>query len=460
MLVRQLGAGGMGDVWLATDTRAERPVALKFIKPHLLADSNFRTRFLNEAKTLGRLEHDRIVTLYNVVESDGYLALVLRFIDGRSLADHIDAQGALPTEFVLACARDVLPALGFAHERGTVHRDIKSQNVLVDGQGRAFLTDFGIAVGALAQRHTVAGFALGTPHYMSPEQIQTPSALAAENGGHRSDIYSFGVVLFEMLTGRLPFGGDSKPDETFLVQHAHCTELPPPLRSINPRVTPAIESVVLRCLAKNPGDRPQSCAELLKDFESAALSGAAPVGSKARAATVVEAAPPAVAVESAPSPRIPVVPARQRRPTSKVAWLGLGALVMISAIGLAVWNQPEPSAAQSEETPVTPVQTPDSTGRGNAAAPMLRPQPDAATQAADRAVALPPPRVDTQSPRPAVDPAATESFRRARALAQDGRWCEAQAAINDAVKRNPSDPAYRELKEEIDVGCTAANQLQ
>ena len=132
----------MGDVWMARDTHADRPVALKFIKPHLLDDPGFRTRFLNEARTLGRLEHDRVVTLYTVLDHDGHMALVLRFIDGESLAGRIDSRGPLPVDFVLACARDILPALGFAHERGVIHRDIKPQNILVDRQDRSFLYPF------------------------------------------------------------------------------------------------------------------------------------------------------------------------------------------------------------------------------------------------------------------------------------------------------------------------------
>jgi serine/threonine protein kinase len=455
-LVRLLGAGGMGDVWLATDTRAERPVALKFIKPHLLADQGFRTRFLNEAKTLGRLEHDRIVTLYNVVESDGHLALVLRFIDGVSLADRIDADGALPLDTVLACARDVLEALGFAHEHGTIHRDIKSQNVLIDRRGRAFLTDFGIAVGSLVQRNTMTGFAIGTPHYMSPEQIQTPSALTAQKGGHRSDIYSFGIVLFEMLTGRVPFGGDSNPDETFLVQHAHCTTPPPALRSINADVPPAIEAVVLRCLAKSPDDRPQSCAALLQELEIAARPG--PVADRAhRAATVFEGGRPSVPAPPAPAPPAPAPPPLRpaRGLSAKAAWLALGAVVMVGGVGLAIWNQAEPPATEatqpssSSTTAVTP-----QPGRSGSSPPPIREPQTPPREAVSQPVS------PSVQPAPLVDRAADQSFRRAQTLARNGQWCEAQSAINDAVKRSPTNPNYLELKEEIDVGCNAANQPQ
>jgi eukaryotic-like serine/threonine-protein kinase len=442
----------MGDVWLATDTRAERSVALKFIKPHLLADQGFLTRFLNEAKTLGRLEHDRIVTLYNVVESDGHLALVLRFIDGVSLADRIDADGALPIDVVLACARDVLPALGFAHEQGTIHRDIKSQNVLIDRLGRAFLTDFGIAVGSLAQRNTMTGFAIGTPHYMSPEQIQTPSALTTQKGGHRSDIYSFGIVLFEMLTGRVPFGGDSNSDETFLVQHAHCTTPPPELRSINPNVPPAIEAVVLRCLAKSPDDRPQSCADLLQELEIAARPGAVPDRAR-RAATVFEG-PQAPAPPPPPQPP-PPAPARARGLSAKVAWLAVGVVVMVGGVGFAIWNQTEPPASEEAERSSSSKNADTAPLGGTGSSPP--PAPDSTTSRGGASPSAGPPPV---SPTPPVDRAADQSFRRAQTLAQSGQWCEAQSAINDAVKRNPNNPDYVELKQEIDVGCNSANQPQ
>ncbi len=285
-LLRLLGEGGMGEVWLARDKRADRFVALKFIKPHLLNDPGFRARFSHEAKTLGKLEHDRIVTLYAVLDEGEYLALVLRFIDGNSLADKIDAQGALALPFVLSCARDILPALGFAHENGIIHRDIKPPNILVDSRDRCFLMDFGIAVAEFAERGTMTGLAIGTPHYMSPEQIRTPREITIPLRGHRTDIYSFGVVLFEMLSGQVPFGQHSGVEDMFSIQSAHCNEPPPPLREINPTVPRAVEEVVMACLEKDPANRPQTCIELLGQLEAAALSGGQSV--RAHPPTIVE----------------------------------------------------------------------------------------------------------------------------------------------------------------------------
>ena len=433
----------MGDVWMARDTHADRPVALKFIKPHLLDDPGFRTRFLNEARTLGRLEHDRVVTLYTVLDHDGHMALVLRFIDGESLAGRIDSRGPLPVDFVLACARDILPALGFAHERGVIHRDIKPQNILVDRQDRSFLTDFGIAVGDFLQRGTVTGFAVGTPHYMSPEQIQTPRDITMQNGGHRTDIYSFGIVLYEMLAGRLPFGGDSDTEDTYRIQHAHCVDAPPPLREANPRIPAGIEAVVLRCLEKNPDDRFQTCAELLREFEAAAADGNAPVvgAHAARAATVVER--PAGPLAKPPAQR-PAAPARSRRGLPKAAWLGFGGALIAGGILFAVLSRPPAPTPAKTDTP--PVQKTDSSpppnigGRGQEGTrqPPVKPVPKPEDTAA------------TVNARKAAD-----SYRAANALLLQHKYCEGNPQAGQAVTLDPQ-PQYIDLRQRMDDACKAA----
>lgn len=350
-LLRRLESGGMGEVWKASQIHSDQLVAIKFIKQHLLDDPDHEKRFLIEAKTLGKLEHDRIVPLYGVCEDQGRLALILRFVDGESLARRIDRLGALPIDLALSCARDVLPALGMAHENGIVHRDIKPQNILIDARERFFLSDFGIAVTEFAGRGTAEGTSLGTLHYMSPEQIEKPRWLDPHRGGQRSDIYSFGVVLFEMLTGRLPFGDrQGKGDRFAQIALMHCTVAPPRPRECNPNLGEALEVVVLQCLEKNPDHRPQSCPELLRKLEAAVAREG---GVRDHPETIVEQRPtahPATVLLQGPGASPPAdVPSgkpvnserRARRP--KLLWVAAGGLCAAAALGLVLFYSGRPT---------------------------------------------------------------------------------------------------------------------
>ena len=479
-LVRLLGRGGMGDVWLGSDLRADRLVALKFIKPYLLDTPQFRTRFLNEARTLGRLEHDRIVTLYNVVEDSGYLALVLRFIEGltpgkgTSLADYIDEHGALAADVVLSSARDILPALGFAHERGVIHRDMKPQNILLDARTRSFLTDFGIAVAEFAERGTMTGSMIGTPHYMSPEQITDSRQITVQNKGHRSDIYSYGVVLYEMLTGRVPFCSDSGVEETYKVQHAHCVETPPPLRDINPAVSPALEGIVLRCLAKSPDDRPQTCDELLKDL-TAALSGGRVVTPSSHAATVVEkrsGASPAVAPPTV-KPAVRAEPVRKGG-IPKAAWLGLGGVLIAGGIAYGIFTGNNGAGKQPDKTAVTS-DKPVLTGPSGAGAPSgpagvtgggTNPAGGGTGQqpiVTDRRTAPPTGIRPPLNPTPAPNSnalAAERFYAQARDFSQKGMPCEGQDAIGQAIRTDPANTKYQAFQSQLKNGCQSLQQAE
>ena len=472
-LIKLLGEGGMGEVWLGQDRLADRRVALKFIKPHLLDDPGFRARFSNEAKTLGKLEHDRIVTLYTVLDEGDYLALVLRFIDGNSLADRIDLQGGpLPLDFVVSCARDILPALGFAHDHGIIHRDIKPPNILVDSRDRSFLMDFGIAVAAFAERGTMTGFAIGTPHYMSPEQIRTPRDITPESGGHRTDIYSFGVVLFEMLSGRVPFGQHSGVEDMYAIQHAHCNDAPPRLCDINPHVAPALEEVVLSCLAKDPNDRPQTCIELLAQFESAALSGAThPVRSYPK--TIVEPrSSPVRQLGAVPIDPIvvPPTPIQVRRKMPQTVWYGLGAVVIAAGVTVTVMEmhngttktaEPSKTVVQQQQPQQDPPKKPSQQQKPQSDGRIARNDPG--KQPVQTIVVMqPPPQPQKQVdvvPQPPPGPTpdqieAEKDFQAGKSLFEQGQYCESKAKIDEAISLNPK-PQYSKLLKSAANGCNS-----
>jgi len=439
-LVRRLGVGGMGEVWLANEANPRRAVALKFVKPELLRDAGFRTRFRNEAETLAGLEHDRIVPLYRLLEEEGHLALVLRYIPGSTLADRIDAAtGPLSMDVVLAVARDVLRALGFAHRRGTIHRDIKPQNVLVDPEGQSFLTDFGIALGDAVERSTLAGFAIGTPHYMSPEQIRTPQLVAADGLGVQSDIYSVGVVLYEMLTGTVPFGADLGSEHAFAVQRAHVEDPPRPLREINPEVPPAVERIVLACLAKQATQRPSSCEALMAELEAAAGAGRSRGAGRVAAATVIERAGPAA------EPRPESAPPATRRPSRSWGKARAVAAGLIVATGLVTWTAlsngrrdgPGRSAQSGAAETSAKSDAKPSTGTGAAGQADPRPDPkgrDMPKQPVAEGVSpVTVPPSTTAPPPPSVG--VKRLIDEAHSLAKQEDWCPAVDRLNTARQR-------------------------
>ena len=262
-LERELGRGGMGVVYLARDLKLDRFVAIKTLPPHLAGDPVIRRRFLREARTAGALAHPHIVPIHRADEVDGQVFFVMGFIDGESLAARVRSRGSLSPRETVSHLRDVAEALAYAHSHNIIHRDVKAENILVDGErGRAMVTDFGIARLAEAAPLTATGQMLGTVHYLSPEQI------SGETVDARSDLYALGVVGYFALTGRFPF--DAELASAVLV--AHVTKPLTPVASIAPAVAPAVAAVIERCLEKDPRARYQSCDALIQDL-SALLAG-------------------------------------------------------------------------------------------------------------------------------------------------------------------------------------------
>jgi serine/threonine-protein kinase len=242
----------MGVVYLARDLRLDRMVAIKTLPPSLQDDPTVRERFLREARTAARLSHPNIVPIHRADETGGQVFFVMGFVDGDSLAAKL-ASGPLSPRDALPILRDVAQALGYAHQHGVIHRDVKTENILLDlVSGRAMVTDFGIARVTAAAPLTATGQVLGTVYYLSPEQVSD------ENVDARSDIYALGVVGFAMLSGRFPFEGSLAS----AVLISHVVKPAPKLASVAPTVPDSLAAIIDRCLAKSPAERFQSCAEL------------------------------------------------------------------------------------------------------------------------------------------------------------------------------------------------------
>ena len=288
-ILSRLGAGGMGEVFLAEDVRLGRKVAFKILPAAVTGNPERLRRFEQEARAVASLNHPNIVTLHALGEAEGIHFLTMELVEGRTLADLI-LPGGMPIDEALAVAVPLADALAAVHERHITHRDLKPRNVMMADDGRVKVLDFGLAkLRAEAAEEetqtsgpeTTVGRLLGTPAYMSPEQVQGRPVDA------RSDIFAFGAVLYEMVTGRLPFGGVSPAD----MLSAILRDAPRPTATLNPEVPAGVERIIGRCLEKDPRRRYQSAVDLRNDLEEAAAAW--------RAAPVLAAAPAPGAAKAA-----------------------------------------------------------------------------------------------------------------------------------------------------------------
>ena len=256
---RPLGEGGMGRVYLARHQRLNTLAALKVLYPSLTHDQSFRDRFLLEAQTQSQLQHPNIARVIDYIEQQDQFYLVVEYLAGGTLADVIDhAGGPIDPGRALTWTKQALYALDYAHQRGVIHRDIKPSNLMFDESGNLKVMDFGIALVMGGRRLTSTGVTMGTPEYMSPEQIARPKDV-----DHRTDVYSMAIVLYEMLAGRPPFQGDTD----FSIRAAQVNNPPPPLRYLNPSIPEALDQAVMRALAKDPNQRYSGCGEFINALE-------------------------------------------------------------------------------------------------------------------------------------------------------------------------------------------------
>src|SRR5438876_8876768 len=254
-VVRKLGTGGMANVYLAEDLELGRRVALKMLDDRHAQDEQFVERFRREAKNAAGLSHPNIVSIYDRGQAEGTYYIAMEYLEGRTLKELLVARGPTPLAVAIDYARQILAAIGFAHRNGIVHRDIKPHNVVVDADGRLKVTDFGIARSGASQM-TEVGSIIGTAQYLSPEQARGAPV------DQRSDVYSVGIVLYEMLTGKVPFTGDTPLE----IAMKHLSEVPSPPSELRPDVPDDLDLVVLRALAKDPEDRYQTAEEMNADL--------------------------------------------------------------------------------------------------------------------------------------------------------------------------------------------------
>ena len=356
-VVDMLGEGGMGVVYKAVDVNLDRTVAMKILSPELSRDPGLIERFQSEAKAQASLNHTNIATLYNFMNVEGSWLIVMEFVDGETLEQAILRNGMLQADVAVPLFKQVLAGMGFAHRLGIVHRDIKPANIMVNRHGVVKVMDFGIAKALSGRRLTRTGVAVGTVAYMSPEQIRN------QNVDMRSDIYSLGVTLYQMLTAHLPFDNESD----FQIQYDHVNTPPPPLTQHYPYIPPAIEAAVLRSMEKDPANRFRTVEEFSAALDQSDVAFAAPpigggvrtpvpqtsrpsspstpagaaYGTGAQAARTPAPAARSATILEQPVPQFtppPPSPGLGPRKSPNLLLVGGGALVVVAALGFGIWK--------------------------------------------------------------------------------------------------------------------------
>jgi len=338
-VLEKVGQGGMGVVYKAIHTKLDQDVAIKVLSPEFSRDSSMRDRFVREAKIQVKLSHPNVVNILNYLEEGGEVFLIMEYVNGETLESRLKRVGTFQIEKAIPICLKVLEALDFMHSKGVIHRDIKPSNIMFTDSGVVKVTDFGIAKVLGEKGHTRTGMRIGTLWYMSPEQIRGEEATIA------SDIYSFGVTLYQMVTGRVPFSGDSE----YTIMKGHLEERPIPPWEINGNVSKELGRVILKALAKNPKDRFQNVGEFIEDLRKAVIKK-----------PEEEKIEPQVPMK-ARSLKIPSIHLDKRQ--SLITLLGLGIIIVIVLFFIFRGKKPEtnkvnfPLSVISPSTIIDPTQT-------------------------------------------------------------------------------------------------------
>ena len=344
-----LARGGMAEVYLGTHLTLERPVAIKLLQSHIEEDSDLLERFHREAKVVAGLRHSNIVQIFDFDTIDGHPYIVMEYLRGPTLATYLrslhEKNERIPLPQVARLLKELTAALDYAHGQGVIHRDIKPGNIMLQKKSgeivpdqpltddvEIILTDFGLVRIVHATTHTAAGTVSGTPAYMSPEQAR------GDKTDHRTDIYSLGIVLYELLAGRVPFEADSQ----LTVIYMHINNPPPPI----PGISEPIQSIIDRALAKDPNDRYQSSRDIATDFSHALV-----MVKKTEPVVEPQVVLPDVVVREAPPSQV-----QKQKPVRSRAWLGAGifSFVCLLALGVGAWGVTSFLPSFSRATPTVP----------------------------------------------------------------------------------------------------------
>ena len=357
LIIRKLGSGGMANVYLAADQELGRRVAIKILDDRHARDEQFVERFRREAQNAAGLSHPSIVSIYDRGDSEGTYYIAMEYVEGRTLKELLVARGPSPLGIAIDYTRQILSALRFAHRNGIVHRDIKPHNVIVDGEGRVKVMDFGIARAGAASQMTEAGSIIGTAQYLSPEQARGAPV------DQTSDLYSTGIVLYELLTGSVPFTGETPVE----IAMKHLSQAPVAPSAHRPEIPRDLDYVVLRALAKDPADRYHSAEEMDSDLERIAR-GIGVSAETAEAATTVlsktDVGEAATTIGPAAVTGATYTPGRyyeyDEPPRKRTIWPWLLALALIAGALVGGWFAYE--ALQDQLSATKPVAVPDVEG--------------------------------------------------------------------------------------------------